>query len=121
MNGKKIKDRIINFEKIGKWWEKGEDIDLVLDSRNEVIFVETKFKAKEVGFECYNELVEKSKHTSAAGKFSYILVSRQGFKSDLIKNKPADLVLLSLNDLEEIWDDESKKIVNIQESLSSYF
>ncbi len=120
INGKKIKGKKIEFEKIGKWWEAGEDIDLVLACRNEIIFIEVKFKDKEIGFECYNELVEKSKKTSASGKFSYFLISRKGFKEDLIKNKPSNLLLLSLENLREIWDEESEKILNAQESLLSF-
>jgi AAA+ ATPase superfamily predicted ATPase len=120
MNGKQVKNKNIDFEKIGKWWENREDIDLVLKCRNEVIFIEVKFKDKEIGFDCYNELVRKSKKTSASGKFSYILVSRKGFKDDLIKNKPNNLMLLSLKDLEKIWDEESGKMSYSQESLFNF-
>jgi len=121
MNGKKIKNKKLDFERIGKWWEEGEDIDLVLDCRNEVIFIEIKFKDKEMGFEQYNDLVEKSKKTSASGRFSYFLVSKKGFKEDLIKNKPADLTLLSLEDMKDIWDKESDETIVSQESLTNYF
>jgi len=121
MNGKKLAGKKIEFEEIGKWWEDGEDIDLVLNCRTEIIFIEVKFRDKEIGFEQYNDLVEKSKKTSASGKFSYILVSRKGFKDDLLKNKPNNLILLSLGDLTKIWDDETKNITNLQESLVNYF
>jgi len=120
MNGKEIKNKKIEFERIGKWWEEKEDIDLVLDCRSEIIFIEVKYRDKEMGFECYNSLVEKSKKTSASGKFSYILVSKKGFKEDLIKNKPNNLILLSLDDLEKIWDNETSNILNTQEQLLSF-
>ncbi len=121
MNGKKIKNKKIDFKEIGKWWEEGEDIDLVLKCRGEVIFIEVKFRNKEIGFEQYNLLIEKSRKTSASGKFSYFLISKNGFKEDLIKNKPNNLTLLSLDDLKEIWDNETKNMTNPQESLTNYF
>jgi len=120
-NGKKILGKKIEFSKIGKWWEDGEDIDLVLKCKRETIFIEVKFIDKEVGFEHYNSLVDKSKKTSAGGRFSYYLVSRKGFKEDLKKAKPANLTLLSLKDLKGIWDSETAVITDPQESLKTYF
>jgi len=80
MNGKKINNKKIDFEEIGKWWEGGEDIDLVLKCRTETIFIEVKFRDKEIGFEQYNDLVAKSKKTSASGRFNYFLISKKGLK-----------------------------------------
>ncbi len=120
INGKKIRNKKIEFEKMGKWWEANEDIDLVLDCRTEIIFVEVKYREKEVGFEHYNHLIEKSKKTSASGKFSYILVSKKGFKDDFIKNKPDNVILLSLDDLKQIWDEETAKARNSQEQLLNF-
>ena len=57
---------------------------------------------------------------SAGGMFSYFLVSKKGFKEDLIKNKPKDLTLLSLADLGQIWNEETDKILNSQELLISF-
>ena len=121
MNGKKINNKKIDFEEIGKWWEDGEDIDLVLKCRTETIFIEVKFRDKEIGFEQYNDLVAKSKKTSASGRFNYFLISKKGFKEDLLKNKPSNLTLLSLDDLTNIWENETKNMTNPQESLTNYF
>ncbi len=120
MNNQEIKTKKLNFTKIGKWWELGEDIDLVLDQKNEVIFVEIKFKEKKIGFKVYNDLVRKSKKTSASGKFTYILVSKAGFKQDIINKKPKNLTLLTLNDLEQIWDDQTKHMSPSQELLLKF-
>jgi len=51
-----------------------------LKCRTETIFIEVKFRDKEIGFEQYNDLVAKSKKTSASGRFNYFLISKKGLK-----------------------------------------
>lgn len=121
MNGRVIKNKKINFEECGKWWEGNEDIDLVLKSKSGVVFIEAKFRDKKMGIDCFEELKRKSLQTSASGRFSYIIISKSGFEQDLIDKKIPDLLLLSLNDLTEILDNETKREVEIQEELIKYF
>ena len=121
MNGKIIKNKKIDFEECGKWWEGGEDIDLVLKTKSGTIFIECKFKEKQIGLDCFEELKRKSLKSSASGKFSYILISKSGFEQNLIDKKISELLLLNLDDLTEIMDSETKREVKKQEELIKYF
>jgi len=121
MNGKKIKNKKIEFTECGKWWEDGEDIDLVLKERSKTVFIETRFRKEKVGSKCFEELKEKSKKTSATGRFEYILVSKSGFEQELIDRKIPNLTLLNLEDLTKIMDDETKRETEKQVDLRKWF
>jgi len=121
LRNKKIKGFEIDFLEYGKWWEGGEDIDLVLINKSSSIFVETKFKNKKVGSRVFEELKEKSLKTSVKGKLKYIIVSKGGFDKELIDRKIPNLLLLTLEDLTEIMDEETKRDKEIQKDLSDWF
>ncbi len=121
MNGKKINNKKIEFIECGKWWEGGEDIDLVLQNKAKTIFIEVKFKEKKIGSECFENLKIKSKKTSASGKFEYIIVSKSGFEQELVDRRIPNLTLLSLKDITEIIDEETKREIEIQLPLKNWF
>ncbi len=121
MRGKKIKGMSIDFLEYGKWWEAGEDIDLVLKNKGATIFVEVKFQTKKMNSRNFEELKEKSLKTSAKGTFKYILISKSGFEQELIDRKIQNLVLLDLNDLTKITDEETKREKEMQCELSEWF
>ncbi len=121
MKGKKINDIEIDFLEFGKWWEGGEDIDLVLKNKGESIFVETKFRNKKMCSKDFEELKRKSFKTSAKGKFKYVLVSKSGFDKELIDRKIPNLLLLSLDDLTRLMDEETKREKEIQANLNEWF
>lgn len=121
MREKKIKNTEISFTEYGKWWENEEDIDLVLVSKSSSIFVETKFQNKKVGSKIFEELKTKSLKTSAKGRFKYIIVSKSGFEQELIDRKIQDLLLLTLEDLTEIMNEETKRETETQSELINWF
>lgn len=121
MNGKKIKNKKIDFTECGKWWEKTEDIDLVLKSKNKTTFIEVKFRKDKMGSKCFEDLKEKSKKTSASGKFDYIIVSKAGFEQELIDREIPNLLLLDLDELTKIMDNETKRESETQSELINWF
>lgn len=121
MRGKKVKGIKIDFVEYGKWWQDGEDIDLVLKDRNWSTFVEAKFQNKKFGSRLFEELKEKSLKTSAKGKFKYAIISKSGFDQELIDRRIPNLLLLTLNDLTEIMDNETKRQKEIQAELKEWF
>lgn len=121
MRNKKIKGIEINFSEYGRWWEKGEDIDLVLNNKSSSTFVEIKFQNKKMNSKTFEELKDKSLKTSVKGKINYIIVSKSGFEQELIDRKIPDLLLLDLNELTQIIDEETKREKETQAELSEWF
>ena len=75
----------VKFQKIGRWWDKHEEIDIVgIHDGKAKLFGECKYTKKPVGFEIYYSLVEKSKKVSDAKEKYYILFSKSGFEKSFI-------------------------------------
>lgn len=92
-----------SFERMGRWWDKNEEIDLVgvSSNRNEIIFGEVKWTNKNVGMNIYEALKEKARKVQWGHenrKEKYVLFSRSGFTEDLIKTAKKERVLLVQGD-----------------------
>lgn len=77
------------FTKIGRWWEKNEEIDVVCinPSLNKILFCETKWTTKPIGVDIYESLKEKAKKVMWGGKERkeyFCLVSKQGFTEAML-------------------------------------
>lgn len=92
-----------NFIKIGRWWNKTDEIDIVaFDNNDNVIFGECKWKNSKVSRKELEKLKEKS--TKVEGDFNnkyYYLFSKSGFDQELIKIAQVD-EKVKLIDLSEI-------------------
>lgn len=87
--------------KIGRWWGKGHEIDMIaLDERGgKILFLEAKYTNKKVGMELFLSLKDKAnevKWRNNIRKEYYMLLSRGGFKKDL---EGEDVICLGLDDL----------------------
>ncbi|WP_461205033.1 ATP-binding protein [Clostridium sp. DL1XJH146] len=75
------------FSKIGRWWNKKDEIDVVaFDNKGNGIFGECKWKNSNMGVKDLNSLKEKS--TSVKGNYTnkyYYLFSKSGFNEELIE------------------------------------
>lgn len=74
----------IDFTKIGKWWYKGDEIDLVAlnDLTKEILFAECKWQAQKVGKELVEELLKKKElvdWNKGRRKEYFAIFSRAGF------------------------------------------
>jgi len=81
------------LSKIGRWWDKNEEIDIVGLGEKEIIFGECKWSKKHVGLSVLLELKEKSKKVKWKNndrKEYFILFSKSGFSSDLIELAKSD-------------------------------
>jgi uncharacterized protein len=84
-----MKEGVLQFTDIGRWWSKNQEIDIVAldDEENVIYFGECKWSNKKVGVDIYENLVEKSKHVDwHAGKRKerFMLFSKSGFTPAMI-------------------------------------
>lgn len=93
------KRKLFLFEKIGRWWDKNEEIDLVAinDEEKKILFGEAKWSKKPVGVDSYDNLKRKSmlvdwnKDERAE---SFCLFSRSGFTDNLLKRAKKEKIVL---------------------------
>jgi len=93
------------FNRVGRWWDKNTEIDIVGLNENtkEVIIGECKYTEAKVGTDVFYKLVEKGKSipwNRDSRKEYYILFGKSGFTGDLLKlaAERKDLKLISLSD-----------------------
>jgi AAA+ ATPase superfamily predicted ATPase len=83
--------------KIGRWWSKNEEIDVIGLGEKEIIFGECKWSKKHVGLSVLLELKEKSKKVKWKNKEReeyFILFSKSGFSTDLIELAKNDKTII---------------------------
>lgn len=81
------KNGLPNFEKLGRWWDGKEEIDLVglCEREDTMLFVEVKYTTRPLNYRHYLELVDKAKRVKwskgrEAGKKIFMLISKSGFE-----------------------------------------
>lgn len=80
--------RFFSFDKIGRWWEKDEKIDIIAlnEEENKILFAEVKWSKKPVGTDIYENLKKKSgKVEWKKGERNeyFCLFSRSGFTENM--------------------------------------
>ena len=70
-------------EKIGRWWNNKEEIDIVAFNDEHVAFIECKWQNQQVGFEVYQEMKRKAEALEFAQRRHYIIFAKKGFKASL--------------------------------------
>ena len=81
------------ISKVGRWWSKNEEIDLVGLGEKEIIFGECKWSKKHVGLSVLFALKEKAKKVkwkNSSREEYFILFSKSGFSPDLIEATEKD-------------------------------
>ncbi len=83
-----LKTKIFPFERIGRWWEKEHEIDLVgiNDRSKEIVFGEVKWSKNQIGINIYEELKNKARFVQwhlGDRKEYYILFNKKGFTREL--------------------------------------
>ena len=74
------------LKKLGRWWDKDEEIDIVGMGENEILFGECKWSSKKVGLSVLYGLKEKSKKVKWKDNKReeyFILFSKEGFTPEL--------------------------------------
>lgn len=95
----KHSDRFFPFTKLGRWWNKNEEIDLIglNPSSNKILFCEVKWTSKPVGVNIYESLKEKSQKVmwgKEERKEYFCLASKKGFTEAMLEKAKKDGVFL---------------------------
>ena len=88
-------DKIFAFERVGRYWDSEQEIDVVgfSSSEKKIIFGECKWSEKPVGINIYEELKKKAAKVDwnkNDRKEYYILFSKSGFTEEMIKTAKND-------------------------------
>jgi len=92
-----------DLERLGRWWDKDDEIDIVGLSRegNAILFGEAKWSRKLVGTNIFEELRRKAKRVvwgDAKTRPFYVLFSRKGFTNGMIDLAKKEKVVLIRGD-----------------------
>lgn len=87
------------FTKIGRWWDKNEEIDVVgfNSNLNKILFCEVKWTSKPIGVDIYASLKERSRKVvwgNENRKDYFCLFSKQGFTDAMFEEAKRDKVFL---------------------------
>ncbi|MDI6728319.1 MAG: ATP-binding protein [Thermodesulfovibrionales bacterium] len=96
---KKGLPRGLKFNKVGRWWTKDAEIDIVgiNEDDNAILFGEAKWSKKPVGINILSELktkVEEVRWGNSKTTRHFALFSRKGFTSEMMKAAEREKVLL---------------------------
>ena len=101
-----FENELFPIERVGKWWEKEKEIDVVGISEREqkIVFGECKWSSKAVGTNILSDLQGKAKFVQwgkGKRKEYFVLFSKSGFTLDMIKlaKKEGTVVLIDKNKL----------------------
>lgn len=99
----RTKDRIHGFDKIGRWWERNEETDVVAinEKTGEILFGEAKWSNKPVGTDILDDLKRKATLVDwrrGKRKEHYCLFSRSGFTEALLQVARQENVILFKQD-----------------------
>ncbi|WP_457641368.1 ATP-binding protein [Persephonella sp.] len=97
------KDKLpFNIKKIGRWWDKDKEIDIVALGENEILFGECKYWENPVGLNVLNDLIQKSKSVNRnKNKQEYFAIfSKAGFTKELkdLATRKSNILLFSLEE-----------------------
>jgi AAA+ ATPase superfamily predicted ATPase len=96
-------DKLFLFDKIGRWWDKNEEIDLVAvnDEEKKILFGEAKWSKKPVGVDIYDNLKRKSllvDWNKEERTEYFCLFSKSGFTDSLLKRAEKEKIALFQKD-----------------------
>lgn len=96
-------EKLFLFEKIGRWWDKNEEIDLVAvhDEEKKILLGEAKWSKKPVGVDIYENLKRKSRLVdwNRDERVEYFcLFSKSGFTDNLLKRAKKEKITLFQKD-----------------------
>ncbi len=90
--------------RIGSWWNRrGDEIDIVAELENEVLFVECKWRNRKITWREVEDLIRKSElvKIEASKKRNYMIVSKSGFMENCRKRMDEKgIIYWNLSDLE---------------------
>ena len=98
--------------KMGSWWNRrGDEIDIVADLGNEVLFVECKWRNRKITWREVKDLIRKSElvKIESSKKRKYMIVSKLGFTENLRKRmNKEDIIYWDLSDIKRMMELQDK-------------
>ena len=94
---RRYQDRFFPFSRLGKWWDRNNEIDIVglASGGEDILLAEVKWSSKKIGVNVYSKLREKAELVSRADmRRRYALISRSGFTAGMKKLAKEDGVVL---------------------------
>ncbi len=96
---KSFEDKLFPLERIGRWWDRNEEIDLVAlnEEEKKIVFGEAKWSAKPVGVDIYEDLKRKSQLVdwNRENRTEYFcLFSKSGFTKNLLNLAKKEKIIL---------------------------
>lgn len=96
---RKHQNRIFNFERLGRWWDGSNEIDLIglNKGENKILFGEVKWRNRPIGINVYEKLLETSHKVDWGNKKTqkyFALFSKSGFTEAMRKLAKEEGVLL---------------------------
>ncbi|ETR73077.1 MAG: ATPase [Candidatus Magnetoglobus multicellularis str. Araruama] len=69
--------------KIGRWWNKNSEIDLVAIGDNNIALIECKWQNQPVGIHTYQDIVKKTQYIQTSLPVTYVFFAKKGFHNSL--------------------------------------
>ena len=90
-----------HFKRIGKWWHKEQEIDIVAynETSKQAVFGECKWSDKANALEVLKNLKEKASLVPLEREDEYYIIFAKGFKKKITED---NVILYELKDLEQL-------------------
>ena len=110
LNGTDYKGIPIDFERIGRWWNRtGDEIDVVAEGKDTVLVGEVTWSARAMGVGTLRDLQRKAALIEHLGNrpVRFLLVARSGFDDHVVEEaaRGGGCLLLTLEDLARVFDE----------------
>ncbi|TKX29054.1 hypothetical protein CQA38_05700 [Campylobacter sp. MIT 12-5580] len=102
---KEFLQKKLDLAEISSFWHRDLELDLYYEDVNLCFVGEVKYKNKKVCKNVLNLLKFKASNLDIKPNF-YVLFSKSGFSSELLKLKESDLLLFDLNDFKELLKEQ---------------
>jgi len=101
-----LKSNILMISKIGRWWHKDKEIDIVAidDSKKEILFCECKWKEKVSAESVMKDLMEKSRSVNYERNKEIFVVFAKSFKKKINEFENRKVYCFDLKDIEKIMN-----------------
>jgi len=86
------------YDRIGRWWHKDNEIDILAYNKDAYLAIECKWKTKKIGSNILNELESKTRLLKPRNKIYYGFFSKSGFTDKLIEisKEKGNIILFNL-------------------------
>ncbi|MEA3293587.1 MAG: ATP-binding protein [Euryarchaeota archaeon] len=104
------------FEKIGKWWHKANEIDLVAfnEVSRKIIFIECKWQNRKIGVDVLSKLMDKAKYVDWKNETRedyFCIISKNGLTTNAVRfAMDNEIISFNIEDIERIQKKEFKGI-----------